>query len=69
METKWVCTSCMWEGTYKQTESVMYKGVGWQYCPSCGEPVIPKKVDQKEEETKEYEPHKSEVDIAPDEGQ
>lgn len=37
----WTCTRCGWAGPYKDTAPVMYKGIDWQNCPSCGHVAIP----------------------------
>lgn len=38
----WNCTRCIWEGQYDETDGVMYRGVDWQHCPSCGAIAIPR---------------------------
>ena len=39
--TDWMCTKCMWKGKYKESMPVMYRGIDWQNCPSCGAVAIP----------------------------
>ena len=40
-EEIWKCTTCHWEGTYSDTLHVMYHGIDWEKCPSCGSVLIP----------------------------
>ncbi|MCP4650414.1 MAG: hypothetical protein GY853_10095 [PVC group bacterium] len=46
MKTMWHCTECEWQGTYKQTKTVMYHGIDWQDCPSCDAPCLPRVCEQ-----------------------
>ena len=41
MKVKWICTQCGWGGKYTDAAPVMYHGVDWQNCPSCGAVAIP----------------------------